>query len=237
MARRHFESGVAYYEQAEYEEALRAFEKAYELSSRPELLINVANVQERLGRLDQAIAALEKFLASSPEAELAETTRLRLETLRKKKDEQETAAVAPGPGPAPAPPETPAERAESAPPTTAAEPPAESNRIPAYVLFGVAGATAAGSLVTGLLASSEHSDAEQRCSPGCTDEELASGRALSITSTVLTGVAVVAAGVGAVLFFNGASSEGATEGRSGAGPTLSLDLAPASAAARARWRF
>jgi hypothetical protein len=58
---------------------------------------------------------------------------------------------------------------------------------------------------------------------------------LSITSTVLTGVAVVAAAVGAVLFFD-TSSPAATAERA-SGPTLSLDLAPDAAAARARWRF
>src|SRR5438045_6655545 len=44
LARRHFESGAAYLEESDYDNALKAFEKAYELSKRPEILLNIATV-------------------------------------------------------------------------------------------------------------------------------------------------------------------------------------------------
>src|SRR3954468_7689542 len=35
LARRHFDSGVAYLEESDYDNALKAFQKAYDLSKRP----------------------------------------------------------------------------------------------------------------------------------------------------------------------------------------------------------
>jgi hypothetical protein len=46
-ARRHFESGAEYLARSDYENALREFKAAYELSKRPELLLNIATVYER----------------------------------------------------------------------------------------------------------------------------------------------------------------------------------------------
>src|SRR5688572_26618057 len=69
LARKHFESGVAYLQESDYENALRAFEKSYELSKRPEILLNIATVNERRNDLKGAITALEKFLATAPESD------------------------------------------------------------------------------------------------------------------------------------------------------------------------
>src|SRR5262249_37813352 len=73
LAHKHFESGAAYLEQADYDSALREFQAAYDLSKRPEILINVATVDERMGKLSEAIAALEKYLAEAPADDRAET--------------------------------------------------------------------------------------------------------------------------------------------------------------------
>src|SRR5689334_21716783 len=56
-ARRHFESGAAYLQQSDYENALREFQAAYALSKRPPLLLNIANVYERMGKLQEAVDA------------------------------------------------------------------------------------------------------------------------------------------------------------------------------------
>ncbi|HVJ21724.1 MAG TPA: hypothetical protein VM686_40245, partial [Polyangiaceae bacterium] len=60
MARRHFESGVAYLEESDYDNSLKAFEKAYELSKRPAILLNIATVQERKGDIAGAVTTLKK---------------------------------------------------------------------------------------------------------------------------------------------------------------------------------
>jgi len=87
--------------------------------------------------------------------------------------------------------------------------------------------------VTGVLAKSEHTNAEETCSPNCTDDQLSSGRTLAVTSTVLTGAAVVAASIGAVLFFGANSDEHAST----ATPRVAIGATPQGASATARWRF
>src|SRR5262245_44296670 len=49
-ARIHYESGAAYLKQSDNENALREFQAAYSLSKRPELLLNIATVFERMGK-------------------------------------------------------------------------------------------------------------------------------------------------------------------------------------------
>ncbi len=58
LARRLFETGRAYFERAEYEEAAESFAEAYRLSGRPSLLVNLARSQEELGQRDEAIESL-----------------------------------------------------------------------------------------------------------------------------------------------------------------------------------
>lgn len=196
LARKHFESGVAYLQESDYDSALRAFEKAYQLSKRPEILLNVATVHERAGDLPAAVGALERYLEAAPEGEHVETVKLRITNLKKRIEEPPTAdAGAPQAQPKAPPPPPPTATAAAPAPTPAPD------RLPAYVAFGVGGLAAAGAVLTGVLAQSEYDDAKEQCAPSCSDDELANGRALALTSTILTGVAVVSVGVGTVLWF------------------------------------
>src|SRR5882672_5772006 len=65
-ARIHFESGAAYLKQSDNENALREFQAAYALSKRPALLLNIANVYERMGKPREAVDALTKYLEEDP---------------------------------------------------------------------------------------------------------------------------------------------------------------------------
>src|SRR5262245_49185644 len=176
LARRHFESGAAYLQESDYATALKAFQKAYELSKRPAILINVATVEERRGNLEGAITALRTYLELEPNGEHAETTRLRLQNLEKRAAEAPPpvaalpAAVPAEPAPAPPPP-APAPAAP-APAPTAGDEGAAADRTPAYIAFGVGGVAAVGAIVTGILANSEYQSAKDECSPACTDAEL-----------------------------------------------------------------
>ena len=137
LARRHFDSGAAYLQESDYENALKAFEKAYELSKRPAILINIATVEERRGNLDGAIAALRKYLELEPNGEHAETTRLRLQNLEKRASETAPAVAPlppPTPPPAPAPAAAPTASTPAPQPTETASSP---DRTPAYVAFGI----------------------------------------------------------------------------------------------------
>ena len=213
LARRHFDSGAAYLQESDYENALKAFQKAYELSKRPAILINIATVEERRGNLEGAITALKTYLELEPTGEHAETTKLRLQNLEKRASEQAVPPpVAPVPAPAPTPAAPPPAPEKSAAKPAAAAPKDEGapDRMPAYVAFGIGGVAALGAVVTGIMANSEYQNAKKDCSPACTDSELASGRTLATVSTIATGVAVIGAGFGVVLWLTTPSETAAS---------------------------
>jgi len=209
LARRHFDSGTAYLEESDYDNALKAFQKAYDLSHRPEILLNIATVEERRGDLPAAIVALQAYLEAAPQSERAETTRLRIQNLQKRLDEAPppTTALLPPPPPPPSSATPPAPVPATAPPPP---PPSTSNRTPAFIAFGVAGASVVTAVVTGVIANAEYQDAKDTCSPNCSDSRLSKGRTLALVSTIATGVAVVGAGVGVTLWLTSSSSHTAT---------------------------
>jgi len=230
LARRHFDSGAAYLEESDYDNALKAFQKAYELSPRPEILLNIATVQERRGDLAAAITALQQYLDTAPNGERAETTRLRIQNLQKRLAESPPPAPATSPAPAAVPPPplavTPAP-APSPPPPPARAP----NHVPAYIAFGVGGVGLITAVVTGIVANGKYQDAKDSCSPHCTDAELSSAKSLALVSTIATGIAVIGAGVGITLFVTSSSGKSATTtqpsvrlafGATGASATASL---------------
>lgn len=214
-ARMHFQSGLSYYEQARYAEAAREFNEAYGLSQRPALLLNLSQAYERDLRFAEAIAELERYLIALPDSPQRRTVETRIARLRELQA-RVSATTTPAPLPEPATPEP--ETAPEAPTTasaTSSEPtPAQpaptrsqdsSISMPGLILAGAGGLLLAGSLVTGIMAHSAHSDLETRCPGGmCPPEENAqgdidSGRTLAWTSTILLGGGVIAAAVGTVL--------------------------------------
>lgn len=60
-AKRLYEVGAEFYDAGRYEAAIEAFEEAYKLSGRHPLLMNISSAYEKLGNLDKALEALEKF--------------------------------------------------------------------------------------------------------------------------------------------------------------------------------
>jgi tetratricopeptide (TPR) repeat protein len=236
LARKHFESGVAYLQESDYPSALKAFEKSYELSKRAEILLNVATVHERSGDLRAAVGALERYLAASPQGAHVGTVKLRIANLEKRiaeggsdagaSETPEAPAIVPtatATGTAP-PPALPPDQVEPEPP----------NHLPIYIAFGVGGLAAAGALLTGVLAQSEYDEAEETCAPNCSDDTVSSGKTLAVTSTILTGVAVVGVGVGAYLYFSGQTSERTARARRW---DVSVDVGATGAGANAFWRF
>src|SRR5882724_6934947 len=96
LARRHFDSGVAYLEESDYDNALKSFEKSYELSKRPEILLNIATVHERQSDLPGAITALKSYLEAAPQGEHVDTVKLRIQNLEKRVQDHGTAPAASG---------------------------------------------------------------------------------------------------------------------------------------------
>jgi tetratricopeptide (TPR) repeat protein len=60
-ARQLYLNGATLYDEGEYALAVEAFEEAWRLSRRPGLLYNVAQAWQRLGDLDRAIDALNRY--------------------------------------------------------------------------------------------------------------------------------------------------------------------------------
>lgn len=67
-AKLHFQEGVKAFQANNYEAAAAAFQKAYDLSKRPDLLYNLAKVAETQGKPDLAIKHLEQYLNERPDA-------------------------------------------------------------------------------------------------------------------------------------------------------------------------
>jgi tetratricopeptide (TPR) repeat protein len=93
-ARIHFKAGTSYYDTGDYELALREFNRSYELSGRPELQYNISLTYEKLGDLEAAIKALEKYLNEAKDIPNRKTLELRLANLNKRLEQQREAAAA-----------------------------------------------------------------------------------------------------------------------------------------------
>jgi hypothetical protein len=234
LARRHFESAVAYLEESDYESAIKGFQKAYDLSQRPEILLNLATVHERKGDLVSAVGALRAYLEAAPEGEHVTTVKLRVQNLENRRQEQLPPAATP-PAPAPAPTPAPAGSEPQPPaPAPAPAPKPESSRLPAFISLGVGGLMAGGALATGVVAKAKYDDAEATCGPTCRDDQLSSSRTFALTSTVLTGAAVLGVGLGVVLLLTTPDSDAEV---GGAVPRWDVAVSPRAAAASAAWSF
>lgn len=81
-ARIHFEAARSYYQHGQFEEALREFQTAYQLSPRPLLLYNIGMCNRELGRWQESISAFEQYLQELPNATDADVVRRRIEQMR-----------------------------------------------------------------------------------------------------------------------------------------------------------
>lgn len=84
-ARTLFQRGQTAYAQADYEGAIAQWSRAYELDARPLLQFNLSQAYERLGRLEESIAALELYLAQADPDDVHQAdARARLGALRER---------------------------------------------------------------------------------------------------------------------------------------------------------
>ena len=237
-ARRHFESGAAYLQQSDYENALREFQSAYALSKRPPLLLNIANVFERMGKLQEAVDALTKYLEEDPKSPERTTHETRIANLKKRIEAMPPPPAPPATAATPmtssAPPAPVATAAPPVPPPPAAPPPSAPNRAPAFIAFGIGGAAAIGAAVTGIVAKGKYDDADEKCKPSCSDDTVSSIKTMALVSDVLTGVAVAGVGVGAILLL---TSSGSHETATGPKPSIAGGIGPSGGRLQATWRF
>jgi tetratricopeptide (TPR) repeat protein len=204
-AQRHWGSGMAYLDEDNYAKALEAFEKAYELSGRPRVLLAIAVTHERRGDLGQAIATLDEYLRLAPTADNAESIRAHRDELQAQHDEQlqrmSDAKKVEGTGA-----DTGKTRVVpravdgSSPSGEATHDPRVSRRSDTlkWTAFGVGVASGVAATVSGLLALKKYEELDDGCGGAgfCTERDTQTGRTMAWVSTVLTGVAVAGLGVG-----------------------------------------
>lgn len=201
-AKAHFAAGSAYYEQANYADAVKEFNEAYRLSKKTDLLYNIAVSYERLGDYGSAIAALQRYLSERPNASDRVTIETRIENLQRRRDEEEARLKAPAP---PDPPEVAPAPAQPEPAPAIAVPPPARKRgwfVPGTVVTGLGGALLLAAVGTGTRALLLHQDLEVACAGGCPparEADVDTGKALALTTDVLIGVGAAAAVTGAIL--------------------------------------
>jgi len=82
-ARAIYEAAVVAFDEGRFEDALRLFRRAYELSERAELLFNVGTAADRLRYNEEALEAFEAYLAARPDADNRANVEARIAVLRR----------------------------------------------------------------------------------------------------------------------------------------------------------
>ena len=80
--RHQFELAMSAYEDGRFEDSLAHFERAYALTSAPELLFNIATVYDRLRSDREALDAYQRYLAARPDGSDRLNIERRIEALR-----------------------------------------------------------------------------------------------------------------------------------------------------------
>jgi len=82
QAKKAFAAGTQAYAEGEFDTALASFKRAYELTSSPDLLYNIATVSDRMRLDEEALAAYEGYLEARPKSADREHVESRISVLR-----------------------------------------------------------------------------------------------------------------------------------------------------------
>jgi tetratricopeptide (TPR) repeat protein len=201
-ARIHVKAAIAYYDEGRYEDAAREMIVAYELKPLADLQYNLAQCYERLGKLEEAASAYEKYLAGRADAPDRKVVQARIENLRERKKAGEEGKP---------PPAEPQEKVVLKTVIIYKEipQPGRAARFTAYALWVVAAAGVATGIAYAVLAkqaADEVSRGGNPANPVPWDQERAtqeSGRTYPIVSGVTFALGAVALAGGIALYFAG----------------------------------
>jgi tetratricopeptide (TPR) repeat protein len=172
VARTHYATGEKYYEAGRYVDALKEFEAARALISRPAFDFDIARCHDRLGHWAEAADAYTSYLEKLPNAPDADALRARIVTLRARVPKATSPAV-----PEP--------------------PPPKRLRVPAIVVGALAIGLGAAGTGAYLSAYSDYSSAQQMCNGRCDPNSLGDLKsrvfAAQVSGGVLWGLAAAAA--------------------------------------------
>lgn len=196
------QEGMERYNGGDYAKAVEAFEAAYALDPRPELIYNVARSYEKALLRDEAITAYERFVELPGTTAALRTKALdSLTALRRERQALARASAATrDPSPAPLPP-----RAAASALSEPARP--GIDRTLEWALIGGGAAIAGAGLVFGILALDSQSKLDEAQSPTNPNRDLNQLESLSdetetraLVADVLFGVGAASALTGIVLF-------------------------------------
>jgi tetratricopeptide (TPR) repeat protein len=194
-AKQHFEAALEHYREGHYRSAIAELEAALNLDpASKDLLFNLALVHEKLGQLEQAISALERYAEIETDVRELDRARLWIQRMKGARDELSPPAV-PARVPMPPPP----------PPTAAAvEPSSKRGWMIATASIAVVAATVG--TIFGVRALAQRPGPNPSTSPGTSVEDLRSAQARAETSALVADVAfaigIVSSTATAVLWFH-----------------------------------
>jgi tetratricopeptide (TPR) repeat protein len=223
-ARAHFQRGRTAYDEGRFEDAVRAFRRAYVLSPRYQLLYNIGQAELQAGHDDRALQAFEAFLRQAPP------------DASERSEVQERATVLRGLGVVPSElgeattqptlePSTPPPTSTVAPATTDPSPaqPASGGDATPWIVVGVGVAVLVGGAIMMGVAAAE----TQRV----TDAPVGS-RWVELQGTIDTTNVVWGVGIGAAALGLAAVGAGVVWGITSSGPGAEEEIAGASARLR-----
>ena len=189
-----FLAGSSYYEQANYADAVKEFTEAHRLSKRPDLLYNISVCYERLGRWDDAIAALQQYLSERSGAPDRQVIESRIANYAERRDQEQRLKLTQLPPPVTAPP----------PVVTPTQP---RRHVASWIVGGIGAGLLVAGLGTGVTAHLAYNDLIMKCggtvcngSDQSLRNEVSFGRALTISTDVLLGVGGATLITGVILF-------------------------------------
>lgn len=241
QAHAHFQVAASYYEQANYESALREFLEAYRLSHRSQLFYNLSLCYQQLGDLTNAIDYLTRYLHDVEEIANRASLETRLENLRARLAAHEAGT--------PPPPEPETHEGASGTTTTdvattttttstttdapaggatpATSPPSgESLNVGAIVGFTVSGAALiVAAVMSGLTAAEDGRVGMLPCAMArtCTDPQLQRLQTFALVSDVMWALSLAGAAMGLILLIANPGGGGG-----GSSATAQLRVGPGS---------
>lgn len=234
-ARTHFEAGRSYFEEGAYDRAREEFQRAYDLSRRPPLLLNVATADERLGRYAEAAANIRRYLEAVPDDPNRTTLERRIQNLERLDAERRRAGGGES-GERADRPDDAEDGANSSAPAPASSGRGMDDGLLAGTIagYGVAGAGAVLMAIFGAMALAEDSALASGCGavPACTPDDVADANTFALVSDIGLGVALAGAVAGTVLLVLGATS-----GPSDEQAAITPWVAPDAGGVAARIRF
>jgi tetratricopeptide (TPR) repeat protein len=199
-ARTHFEAGRSYFEEGAYDRARDEFQRAYDLSRRPQLLLNLATTHERLGNYQQAINAIREYIQRVPDDPNRATLERRAQNLeRLERDRRAGVQVT--------------TETTTTTITQASGGGGDGLMAGAIASYAVAGAGLVVMSIFGGLALSEDSALRSGCgaTASCTPEQVANADTFALVSDIGMGVAIAGAATGTVLLILGLGSSGSSD--------------------------